>query len=403
MERRGAGARAPPAPSPDDASRARAPRAPARGAWRSARGAALAAALALAALACGARAWALMRAHAARAAGAAAGACAAWAAAHDARAGGGAALAAGARALAAARASGAGAAGAPFFHLVAFVPSGAASAARRAALRRQFARSAALAAPAGLRARLFFVVGEAAAALVADEARAEGDVLLVACPDADGDAEPAAASATTCKLVKALRYAAARLDFLYFARVGDDAFFRVDAFLSRVAAAHWADGAGGAGAAALVGRVIPGGGALPAHLRAAYGARAFAAYPSGMGYVFGHALARALADADARVGLVDGYPEDGVVGLWLSGLRAPLVDSPCFHDTALLPDAHERDWSNLRSPLFGWSPRPPWQPPPRRFNAAPCSPDSLLVHYMTPALWAAVDERGELGACGAMM
>jgi hypothetical protein len=154
-----------------------------------------------------------------------------------------------------------------------------------------------------------------------------------------------------------------------------------------------------------VARFVPGGAPLPAHLRRAYAAAALPAYPNGMGYVLGHRVARALAAADAALGLADGFPEDGVAGLWLAGLDVARVDSPCFHDTALLPGDGERDWSNLRSALPGlrWSPRAPWQPPPRRYNAAPCSAHSLLIHYMTPELWDAVDDRGVLADCGAMM
>lgn len=317
-------------------------------------------------------------------------------------------LAAGARGAFDPMPSGAGAR--PFYHVVAFVPSGASSSARRSALRRQFSRSAALL-PAGLRARLFFVLGTEAVSLVKEEDAALGDLLFVPCADVDGDSEPPAKSATTCKIVRALHYASAELDFLYWARVGDDAFFRVDTFLTRLAPAHTGgvgSPSGGDGHAPpfapfdILARFIPGGPLAPA-LQAAYATDTLAAYPSGMGYIFSARLVRALVAVDEQVGLIDGYPEDGVAGLWMSGLNVARVDSPCLHDTALLPEAGERDWSNLRMSWGGgFTPRMPWEPPARRFNAGPCSEDSILVHYMTQDLWDAIGEDGVLRACGSM-
>jgi hypothetical protein len=82
-----------------------------------------------------------------------------------------------------------------------------------------------------------------------------------------------------------------------------------------------------------------------------------------MGYVLGGGVARALAATHAAVGLADGFPEDGVVGLWLAGLSlrgVQRVHSPCFY--------------NLRRHR--------------------CRDDGLLVHYMTTEAWALVGADG---------
>ena len=84
-----------------------------------------------------------------------------------------------------------------------------------------------------------------------------------------------------------------------------------------------------------------------------------------------------IANADERVGLVDGWPEDGVVGMWLQGLSADFVHTPCFHNHAL-PNGEGG----------------------RYMLHAPCTPSSLLVHYMTPALWERIDARTGLLECG---
>lgn len=289
----------------------------------------------------------------------------------------------------------------PFYHLVAFVPTGANARNRRDALRAQFSATAALLEPSKITTKLFFVLGDDVKQIdtIRDEANEKGDIIFVPCADHDGNAEPSKGSSTTCKVVKALRFAVDSLDFLYWARVGDDAFFRFDVFLQRIAPTHMMDQY----EKTVFARFVPGG-PLASPLRVAYGTNALASYPAGSGYIIGVSVARALADTDARIGLVDGWPEDGVAGLWLSGLNVQRIDSPCFHDTALLPNAEERDWSNLRgSALFGgWGLRMPWESPPRRFNAGPCNADSLLVHYMTPTLWDAVDENGVLNECGHM-
>jgi len=343
--------------------------------------------------------------------GAPPGGCPAWlAAAYPPLPAGGAAAA-----LGAARAAAAGDAR-PYHDVVLLVPTPAAWADRRRALRRAFARTAARL-PAGASAALLFVVGARAAgaapgALGGAAARAaaaalpdagEGDVLAADCADLDGEGGwvwPVADSATTCKVIAGLQAAVARFRFGFLARVGDDAYFRFDAFLERVAPRHAAGSnlvfawwmAGGevrdTPGAAAAGGGGAGGGALAAALGGPPGfpLRHHAPYPGGMAYVLGENVTAALAAAADRVGLLDAAPEDLVVGLWLAGLgraRVARVHSPCFHNAATrVPSAHS---------LLGF--------PTRHWLAAECTPASLLVHYMTPELWDAVRDDGTL-ECG---
>ena len=89
----------------------------------------------------------------------------------------------------------------------------------------------------------------------------------------------------------------------------------------------------------------------------------------GMGYVMGGNVSRALAQLHKDLGLLDGYPEDAVVGMWLTGLS---------HDTV----------SRVHSPCFIND----------RVDSG-CSDDALLVHYMTPEKWAMIDAQGRPRFC----
>ena len=101
----------------------------------------------------------------------------------------------------------------------------------------------------------------------------------------------------------------------------------------------------------------------------AYGLSSWPTYPKGMGYVLGGNITHALAKLEVDLGLVDGYPEDAVVGLWLCGLshdRVLRVNSPCF-----INDGHDSG----------------------------CSDDAIMVHYMTPETWAMIDAEGRPRLC----
>ena len=119
-------------------------------------------------------------------------------------------------------------------------------------------------------------------------------------------------------------------------------------------------------------------------------AKGHAPYPGGMAYIFGYNVTVGLAEVASRVGLVDAAPEDMIVGLWVgalghSGSRVARVHTPCFHNVATRVYKPE---SVLRVASRHWL-------------AAPCTPQSLLMHYMTPELWNAVDAEGNLH-CGSV-
>jgi len=321
--------------------------------------------------------------------------------------------------------------------LVVIVPTAAAWVGRRAAFRRAWARTLARL-PPGRSAALLFVLGsragpggEGGPPRAPPPDADDADVVAVDCADLDGSggwATPEADSATSCKVLAGAAAAVARFPSFYFlARVGDDAYFRADAFLARVAPAHLP----GSPAPHLalgywMGEHDIG---LPGHTHAlggpeadARGAPAFRLsrappYLGGLGYVLSYNVTLAIVELAARVGAVDAYAEDVMTGLWLAGFahapppRAPAdapapgpggappppqraapgrgltrVHTPCFHNHAEPVPAPARP--------AGWA---------RLWLAAPCTPSSLLVHYMTDALWArAAADAGGDGAieCG---
>ena len=115
----------------------------------------------------------------------------------------------------------------------------------------------------------------------------------------------------------------------------------------------------------------------------------FPPFAGGMGYVFSYNLSLALATSASRVGLVDAAAEDAMTGFWLQPFarrRLERVHTPCFHNHA--------EWVPVRG-------RGPARVA-KQWAAQECSPSSLLVHYMTPALWAHIGEDGALRECGSM-
>jgi Galactosyltransferase len=266
-----------------------------------------------------------------------------------------------------------------FFDLIIFVPTGAAWRHRREPLRLQYERTRALL-PPHVQTKLFFVVGE----------RAEGvesspDILRVPCLDLDGEDgldQPTSSSATSCKVLKSMRYIHKTFDYHFLARVGDDAYFRFDLFFSRIAAKHVDTPL--AFAFFMTGNKI-----VSDAQRLAYRTYYYPSYAGGMTYIFGHKLVHTLVRNDEEIGLLDGWPEDGMTGFWLAGLKYERVNSPCFHNNAL-PVATPKDAFLVRPGRVFYE-----------YLAAPCSPESLVVHYMTPALWSTIDSRGLLH-CGSM-
>ncbi len=287
----------------------------------------------------------------------------------------------------------------PFVDIVLLVPSVAEWTERRRHLRVQFARTAALL-PAGSSAALLFVVGTRAyngagapPVLPAGEAEAHADILQVDCTDKDGatgNDYPPSDSATSCKVLAGLVAAVARYNFHFVARVGDDAFFRFDTMLTRIGAAHLAEASNLALAFWMPGGTI----GLPEERferggPAGFASQSYPPYMGGMGYVLSYNLSVALATAAARVGLRDAAAEDSMTGFWLfpfARKRLARVHTPCFHNHA------------------EWVPAPPGRAAPvaKQWAAQECSASSLLVHYMTPALWSRIGQDGVLRDCGSM-
>ena len=210
----------------------------------------------------------------------------------------------------------------PFYDIVLLVPTPIEWGRRRRDLRRAFVRTAARL-PQGLRAALVFVVGgrgekSPGATVTGLPDATEGDVISVDCADLDGPGGwvwPTSDSATTCKVIEGMRSIVSRYRFHFLARVGDDAFFKFDAFLLRVGAQHvrarenlvfayWVQGnrlGDGPLQSALGG---PPGLPLLSH----------GPYPGGMAYILGYNVTAGLAAVADRVGLVDAAPEDVIVG-----------------------------------------------------------------------------------------
>ena len=264
-----------------------------------------------------------------------------------------------------------------WYDMVLIVPSGAKQIERRASLRKQYERSKKLTKAS---TKLIFAIGEESRGKVHGE---PDDIIYVNCRDHDGDSIPLNGSSTTCKIAKSLVHIVDAYNFHFLARVGDDAYFRFDQFFERIAPRHIGD--------PLVLSYYMNSSRVPEqypHLVEGYKISAWPSYPGGMGYVFGYKVAAALADMErGPVGLKDGWPEDGVVGMWLLGLKYTRVHTPCFHNHA------ERIHQEENLDNF---------PRKQHFLAAPCTPNSLLIHYMTPALWGRIDDRGQL-RCGQML
>lgn len=286
-----------------------------------------------------------------------------------------------------------GSASRPWMDLVVAVPSVSGWTERRAVFRRQFRRTAALL-PRGRTVTLIFVLGTRAYAGGPLPARPpdgdEPDIVYADCTDSDGPLGmwyPRTDSSTSCKVIAAMQLAIERWRFHYFARVGDDAYFRFDTFLSRVAPAHlrarqnlafsfWMPG--GVHTAPAVQAVSSGPPGFPA--------ACWLPYAGGIGYVFSYNITRALGGAATLVGLADAAAEDVMTGYWLAALapspRIARVHSPCVHNHA--------EWVAMPAHVAGRA---------KYWLAAPCTPSSLMVHYMTPALWARVTDAGDL-ECG---
>ena len=189
--------------------------------------------------------------------------------------------------------------------------------------------------------------------LIKQEASTHRDILLIDAPDED-HGEPKHRSATTLKVMHSMRYAANNYVFDYFARVGDDAYFRVDFFAELV----------------LLQKVYPQKNAYIGYKFANHVVPASDSTHSfivGMGFFVSRDLATYVCKSYPY--LLDGFPEDAVVGSWFVGTNARVIHEPRFHDI-----------DHVTTVAY-----------------ARCSNESLLLHHMwRQRNWDAIDEKGLL-------
>ncbi len=161
-------------------------------------------------------------------------------------------------------------------------------------------------------------------------------------------------SATTEKVVYSMQWAVEKYTFQYFARLGDDAYFRPDEFYRQVDSGEIPT------SMALIGHFIG-----PYVYDTGFGMHNSVVYPSGMGYVVTFDLCSYIAHSAGVLGV--GFPEDAVVGSWLAGTKAKYVHAADkFHD--------------VHPPDYGYR---------------PCTPKDLLLHRMRTAEdWKAVGTTG---------
>lgn len=158
-------------------------------------------------------------------------------------------------------------------------------------------------------------------------------------------------SATTMKVLAAAKWAVQTFQFQYLVRLGDDAYFKPDAFLRQ-----------------YVSKVLPISLAcicfvVPSMTYQSAAGEVKAPYPSGMGFVITYDVAVWLSLAQNT--LLWGAPEDGMVGLWLAGTRVQLYHHDGFRDV-------------------GWK----------------CQSEDILVHVLRDqASWDRIDAKGNI-PCG---
>jgi len=258
----------------------------------------------------------------------------------------------------------------PYPHLLVYVavPNAWVDADRRHPLRAQWVKSLALmdkrltgkgmAGPPPATV-LHFVIGleglsNKDKAAVDAEAVTHRDFLIL--PDVtDKDAgEPVSRSSTTLKVMHSMAYAANHYTFDFYARVGDDAYLRVDFLAELILVDH---------AFPLDRAYI--GYKFPDHHIA--GSQSTHNFIVGMGFFLTQDLTRYVCQAQDV--LLDGFPEDGIVGSWFVGTKVDVIHEPRFHDI-----------DHVTTVAY-----------------APCSNTSLLLHHMwSRKNWEAVDGEGLL-------
>jgi len=196
-------------------------------------------------------------------------------------------------------------------------------------------------------------MGQTQLDLIKREASSHRDILLIDAPDED-HGEPKLRSATTLKVMHSMRYAADNFVFDYFARVGDDAYFRVDYFAEVV----------------LLQNVYPKNNAYIGYKFSNHIVRESDSthnFIVGMGFFLTRDLARYVCKSYPY--LLDGFPEDAIVGSWFVGTKAHVIHEPRFHDI-----------DHITTVAY-----------------AKCTNESLLLHHMWhQENWDAIDDKGLL-------
>jgi hypothetical protein len=214
-------------------------------------------------------------------------------------------------------------------------------------------------------AKLIFVMGSETNGPSPEEApeeasaRAHPDVHFVsapACPDVDesvpsrwdGQMFPPINSSATCKVLEGIAVASERFDFAYLARVDSDAYFRWDYFLRERARALPKTGL----YLGSINRIQ----AVFDNLRGVFGSGRFFPFAAGQGWILSPDVARYLAGGYRRSPRLRTVgPEDAAIAFHLWPFSVIPMDSPDFHVT-------------------------------QSKGGKACTAQSLLVHYMTPAL-----------------
>jgi hypothetical protein len=150
-----------------------------------------------------------------------------------------------------------------------------------------------------------------------------------------------------------IQWAVENYQFQYFARLGDDAYFRPEELYRQASAGNLPS------SQAIMGYFLP-----PFPYETGVGQNNNV-YPSGMGFVLTYDVC-AWISASAGM-LVAGFPEDAVVGAWLAGTKVRYIHDPDrFHDADV-----------------------------GALGYMPCSDRDLLVHHMrTSADWQRIDSSG---------
>jgi hypothetical protein len=153
---------------------------------------------------------------------------------------------------------------------------------------------------------------------VAAESAIHGDLLVL--PNvADGDAsEPAVRSSTTLKVLHSMAHAANHYIFDFYARIGDDAYLRVDYLAELVLIDH---------AFPLEERAYIGYKFANHHIP---GSKSTHNFIVGMGFFLSQDLTRHVCREQDL--LLDGLPEDGIVGSWFVGTKVDVIHETRFHD-----------------------------------------------------------------------